>query len=64
MVERVEGDRSNKGERNNNSYNMQSLGIYNKDIRFYVDIGPQSMVEMKGVTRPNGKPLTRLDAIK
>lgn len=64
MAERVEGEGSNKAERNNSSYHLQPLEIDNEDILFCVDIDPQSMAEMKGVTGPNGGPLTRLDAIK
>ncbi|CAL5203495.1 unnamed protein product [Lathyrus oleraceus] len=64
MAERVEGEGSNNGERNNSSYHLQPLEIDNEDILFCVDIDPQSMVEMKGVTGLNGRPLTRLDAIK
>jgi len=57
-MEGVEGERS--------SYKLKPSRINNEDILFCIDIDPQSMAEMKGATsgRPNGRPFTRLDAIK
>jgi len=60
----VEGERNNRGSRNN-KYTLQPSRINNEDILVCVDVDPQSMSEMKGATAgPNGRPLTRLDAIK
>lgn len=58
-----EGDRGG-GEGSSNRYTLKPLRINNEDILVCVDVDPQSMVEMKGATGPNGRPLTRLDAIK
>nr|AFK40962.1 unknown [Medicago truncatula] len=57
-MEGIEGERS--------SYKLQPSRIDNEDILFCIDIDPQSMAELKGATsgRPNGRPFTRLDAIK
>lgn len=58
-----EGDRSRRGE-GSSRYSLQPSRINNEDILLCVDVDPQSLVEMKGATGPNGRPLTRLDAIK
>ncbi|XP_004501475.1 uncharacterized protein [Cicer arietinum] len=63
-MEGIEGERSNKGEGNSSRYSLQPLRINNEDILLCIDIDPQSMVEMKAATAPNGRPFTRLDAIK
>lgn len=64
-MEGIEGESSNKGLGSSSSkYTLQPSRINNEDILFCVDIDPQSMAEMKGATGPNGRPLTRLDAIK
>ncbi|XP_027356029.1 uncharacterized protein LOC113865567 [Abrus precatorius] len=62
----MEGDsNSNKrGEGSNSSYTLKPSRICNEDIIFCIDVDPQSLVEMKGATGPNGRPLTRLDSIK
>ncbi|KAG6739505.1 hypothetical protein POTOM_057105 [Populus tomentosa] len=44
-------------------YSLNPNRISNEDILFCIDIGPESLVEMKS-TGPGGKPLTRLDSIK
>ncbi|CAI8599396.1 unnamed protein product [Vicia faba] len=64
-MEGIEGESSNQGSGSSSSkYTLQPSRINNEDILFCVDIDPQSMAEMKGATGPNGRPLTRLDAIK
>jgi BRISC and BRCA1-A complex member 1 len=65
-MEMVEGERNNnnRGSRNN-KYSLQPSRINNEDILLCIDVDPQCMSEMKGATAgPNGRPLTRLDAIK
>ncbi|XP_058781708.1 uncharacterized protein LOC131655924 [Vicia villosa] len=64
MEQRVEGEGSNNDTRTSSIFKLQPLQIDNEDILFCIDVDPQSMVEMKGVTGPNGRPLSRLDAIK
>lgn len=58
-MEAMEGDGNGM-----NRYSLKASRICNEDILICVDVDPQSMVEMKGATGPNGRPLTRLDSIK
>ncbi|KAK7311414.1 hypothetical protein RJT34_09546 [Clitoria ternatea] len=61
----IEGDSSNSGNsRSRSRYSLKPSRICNEDILLCIDIDPQCLVEMKGATGPNGRPLTRLDSIK
>ncbi|ONI01636.1 hypothetical protein PRUPE_6G150100 [Prunus persica] len=55
----VEGDGSGAGR-----YTLRPTRISNEDILFCIDVGPESMVELKVAMSPNGRPSTRLDSIK
>lgn len=44
-------------------YTLPAARISNEDILFCIDVGPETMVEMK-VNGPNGRPYTRLESIK
>lgn len=44
-------------------YKLKATRIPNEDILFCIDVDPESNIEMK-ITGPNGRPITRLDAIK
>ncbi|PIN16847.1 hypothetical protein CDL12_10501 [Handroanthus impetiginosus] len=44
-------------------YTFPPARFSNEDILFCIDVGPETMVEMK-VNGPNGRPFTRLDSIK
>ncbi|KAL5062869.1 hypothetical protein RYX36_024606 [Vicia faba] len=54
--QRVEGEGSSKDTRTSTIFKLPPLQIDNEDILFCIDIDPQSMLQMKG--------LTHLDAIK
>ncbi|GAB4854426.1 hypothetical protein Ancab_023010 [Ancistrocladus abbreviatus] len=43
-------------------YTLQSSRYDSEDILFCVDVGKESLVEMKN-TGPNGRPINRLDSI-
>ncbi|TKY74919.1 BRISC and BRCA1-A complex member 1 [Spatholobus suberectus] len=62
-MEGIEGDSSGRGE-GSSRYTLKPSRICSEDILFCVDVDPQCLVEMKGATGPNGRPLTRLDSIK
>lgn len=51
-------------EGNSSRYSLKPSRICNEDVLICVDVDPQCLVEMKGATGPNGRPLTRLDSIK
>ncbi|XP_061374972.1 uncharacterized protein LOC133317154 [Gastrolobium bilobum] len=59
-MEGIEGDRS-RGE--GSRYTLKPSRISNEDILFCIDVDPESLIEMK-IVGQNGRPLTRLDAIK
>lgn len=44
-------------------YTLPPVNYSSEDILFCIDVGPESLVEMK-VTGPNGRPFTRLDSMK
>ncbi|KAL6533991.1 hypothetical protein OROHE_013824 [Orobanche hederae] len=44
-------------------YTLPAARFSSEDILFCIDVGPETMVEMK-VNGPNGRPYTRLDSIK
>ncbi|XP_022865405.1 uncharacterized protein LOC111385260 [Olea europaea var. sylvestris] len=45
-------------------YTLPPARLFNEDILFCIDIGPETMVEMKVAAGPNGRPFTRLESIK
>ncbi|KAL6276686.1 hypothetical protein ACE6H2_020287 [Prunus campanulata] len=55
----VQGDGSGAGR-----YTLRPTRLSNEDILFCIDVGPESMVELKVAMSPNGRPSTRLDSIK
>ncbi|KAF5748302.1 hypothetical protein HS088_TW04G00254 [Tripterygium wilfordii] len=58
MMEGIDGQSSEPVR-----YTLKPARINNEDILFCIDVDAESMVEMKA-TGPNGRPLTRLDAIR
>ncbi|KAF8036122.1 hypothetical protein BT93_C1965 [Corymbia citriodora subsp. variegata] len=60
MMEGAEGEAAAAGAPR---YVLNPARISSEDILFCVDVDAESLVEMK-VTGPNGRPFTRLDAIK
>ena len=63
-MEGIEGDGSGRGEGSSTRYSLKPSRVLNEDILICVDVDPQCLVEIKGATGPNGRPLTRLDSIK
>ncbi|BAT77967.1 hypothetical protein LR48_Vigan04g237300 [Vigna angularis] len=63
-MEGIEGDGRGRGERSSNRYSLKPSRVANEDILICLDVDPQCLVEMKGATGPNGRPLTRLDSVK
>lgn len=57
-MEGIEGESSGAGR-----FTLPPMRISNEDIIFCVDVDAESLVEMKS-TGFNGKPITRLDAMK
>ncbi|PQQ14053.1 uncharacterized protein Pyn_37779 [Prunus yedoensis var. nudiflora] len=45
-------------------YTLRPTRLSKEDILFCIDVGPESMVELKAAMSPNGRPSTRLDSIK
>ncbi|CAI9755701.1 unnamed protein product [Fraxinus pennsylvanica] len=45
-------------------YTLPPARFFNEDILFCIDVGPETMVEMKVAAGPNGRPFTRLESIK
>ncbi|RDX62888.1 BRISC and BRCA1-A complex member 1, partial [Mucuna pruriens] len=62
-MEGIEGDSSDRGQASSR-YSLKPSRICNEDILFCIDVDPQCLVDMKGATGLNGRPLTRLDSIK
>ena len=61
----IRSERDMEGiEGNSSRYSLKPSRICNEDVLICVDVDPQCLVEMKGATGPNGRPLTRLDSIK
>ncbi|KAK6140773.1 hypothetical protein DH2020_025492 [Rehmannia glutinosa] len=57
------GPPSPPGQSGGGGYTLPAARFSSEDILFCIDVGPESMVEMK-VNGPNGRPYTRLDSIK
>ncbi|KAL7159232.1 hypothetical protein ABFS83_01G014400 [Erythranthe nasuta] len=51
------------GQGNGGGYTLPAGQFSSEDILFCIDMGPETMAEMK-VNGPNGRPYTRLDSIK
>ncbi|KAK6912791.1 hypothetical protein RJ641_022392 [Dillenia turbinata] len=49
---------------NPRKYTLTPTRLLNEDILFCIDVDSESLVEMKAVSGPNGRPVTRLDSIK
>ncbi|KAG8375648.1 hypothetical protein BUALT_Bualt10G0122100 [Buddleja alternifolia] len=57
------GGHSSSPGQGGGAYTLPAARISSEDILFCIDVGPESMVEMK-FNGPNGRPFTRLDSIK
>lgn len=52
-----------QGHGGSGAYTLPAARFSSEDILFCIDVGPETMAEMK-VNGPNGRPYTRLDSIK
>ncbi|KAI3468146.1 hypothetical protein Pfo_024809 [Paulownia fortunei] len=57
------GPPSPAGQGAGGGYTLPAARFSSEDILFCIDLGPETLVEMK-VNGPNGRPYTRLDSIK
>ncbi|KAL3650765.1 hypothetical protein CASFOL_007168 [Castilleja foliolosa] len=58
-----EGPPSPPGQGGGSGYTLPAGRFSSEDILFCIDVGPETMTEMK-MNGPNGRPYTRLDSIK
>lgn len=62
-MEGLEGQSSGGAAAAAARYTLPAANYSSEDILFCIDVGPESMVEMK-VAGPNGRPFTRLDSMR
>ncbi|KAL3655694.1 hypothetical protein CASFOL_000090 [Castilleja foliolosa] len=63
LIPSPEGPPSPPGQGGGIGYTLPAARLSSEDILFCIDVGPETMTEMK-VNGPNGRPYTRLESIK